>query len=199
MEQNSKFLTCLFHGVGLHDSKKHLPTKNIGEWWLWPWNFLWWDFGCSWLNQYLQNGCKMKCPRIQNCSGKHVILNTWILRKWIYCASLSLLWSLKTKNKHSFCRYPHKKWVPLLLIPSMSHLFMCTDRIQVSLNNDFVDITIQVSLKSNYILRHTHVHFLRFPTRQLKKVQKILERSLPIARDVTKLWQHSEDHLTFNM
>jgi hypothetical protein len=42
------------------------------------------------------------------------MLDRLILREWLYCASPSLLWSFRARNKHSFYSCPNKKWVSLL-------------------------------------------------------------------------------------
>jgi hypothetical protein len=78
-------------------------------------------FWLSWNESILTDGCILQCPRIKCSTDLTYFLNTRILREWLYCVSLSLLWPFKARNEHSFHWFPDKKRVPLLLIPTISH------------------------------------------------------------------------------
>jgi hypothetical protein len=105
---------------------------------------------------------------------------------------LPLVWLCQHKNKHRvFRRSPKWQCYPLLLIWSVSNWSKDPDRVQFSISNDFVDLTGQVSLKCNCILRQVY-KFFRFTTRPLKTAEKVLDRSLLISKGVMNHWHHSQ-------
>jgi hypothetical protein len=105
---------------------QHKTSANQKQvkWWLWPWMFLSHILVfLDWISTFMMVvNCNFQ--RVRILVSQHVMLNRLILREWLYCASLSLLWSLKARNKHSFYSCLHKKWV-LLLWHHQFHINLC--------------------------------------------------------------------------